>query len=180
MVKAKALLKEAGFQNGLEVTLLTSPAYPEWIPSATVIQEQLKDIGMKINLEITDWPAMIKKMTALEFSIAFGSVAMYNDPEHLYRGYIVPGGPFAWILGKGYNNPKVTEILDRAAKELDQEKRKVMYKQIVEINNEDYPWLITFISPIGFGWRDHVKGYSPDQVVLAWDGGGLQYTWLDK
>jgi peptide/nickel transport system substrate-binding protein len=180
VAKAKALLKEAGYPNGLDVTLLTSPAYAEWIAASTVIQEQLKDIGMRIKLEITDWPAQIKKMTAGEFSIAFGAVAMYNDPEHLYRGYIVPGGPFSWIQGSGYNNPKVTEILNRAAKELDQEKRKVMYKQIVELTNEDYPWLVTFISPIGLGWRDHVKGYSPDQVVFCWEGGGLQYTWLDK
>jgi peptide/nickel transport system substrate-binding protein len=56
--KAKALLKEAGYA-GEELVLLTNKDYMHMYNAALVMAEQLQDVGMKVRLEVQDWPATI-------------------------------------------------------------------------------------------------------------------------
>jgi len=56
--KAKALLKQAGYA-GEELVLLTNKDYMHMYNAALVMQEQLQDVGMKVRLEVQDWPATI-------------------------------------------------------------------------------------------------------------------------
>ena len=179
VAKAKALLKESGYPNGLEVTFTTTASYPEWVDTLTVMQDQLREIGMHVKTEIVDWPTMIKKLRTGEYQCAIGGISMYTDPEHLYRGYLAKGGSFNWIIGH-YNNPKLTALLDQAARLVDNDKRKALYKQVVEIYDNDVPWVITNITPHAMGWRKYMKGYTGNQKMLTWIKGGLKYTWLER
>ena len=142
-------------------------------------RHQLREIGMRVKIEIIDWPTMIKKLRAGDHQCGIGGVAMYTDPEHLYRGYLTKGGAFNWIGGH-YHNPKLTELLDQAARLVDNDKRKALYKKVVEIYDNDFPWMISHITPHAMGWRKSVKGYNGSQNMLTWVGGGLKYTWLEK
>lgn len=53
--KAKQLFKEAGY-NGEEIILMTSKDYDHMYNGAIVVQEQLKNIGVNVKLEVYDWP----------------------------------------------------------------------------------------------------------------------------
>lgn len=55
--KAKALLKEAGY-NGEEFTLLVTTDFSEHYNSALVIQQQLKAVGINCQLLTTDWATL--------------------------------------------------------------------------------------------------------------------------
>jgi peptide/nickel transport system substrate-binding protein len=55
---AKKLLKEAGY-NGEEIVLMTSRDYDHFYQSATIIQQQLQEIGMNIKLDVYDWPTFL-------------------------------------------------------------------------------------------------------------------------
>jgi peptide/nickel transport system substrate-binding protein len=48
--QARALLKQAGYDNDLEVDLYTSDAAPGMLASATIIANQAKKVGVNINL----------------------------------------------------------------------------------------------------------------------------------
>ena len=53
--RAKQLLKEAGYPNGIDVTLITGDASPGMLDMATVIAGQVKDSGFRVKLR--KWPA---------------------------------------------------------------------------------------------------------------------------
>ena len=52
---AKKLFKEAGY-NGEEISLMTSRDYDHMYNAAIVVQEQLKNTGINVKLEVYDWP----------------------------------------------------------------------------------------------------------------------------
>jgi peptide/nickel transport system substrate-binding protein len=58
--KAQELLKQAGYK-GEELVLLTNKDYQNMYNAALVMAEQLKAIGMKVRLEVTDWPTTINR-----------------------------------------------------------------------------------------------------------------------
>lgn len=58
--KAKDLLDEAGY-NGEEITLLTTSDYNEMYSATLVVQEQLRQLGMKVKVENFDFPTFLEK-----------------------------------------------------------------------------------------------------------------------
>ncbi|MBW2619697.1 MAG: ABC transporter substrate-binding protein, partial [Deltaproteobacteria bacterium] len=60
--KAKALLAEAGFPDGLDVTMTITNAYPEFPRFAQVAQQQLKEAGINVTLDVSDWASWISKV----------------------------------------------------------------------------------------------------------------------
>ncbi|WP_368653176.1 ABC transporter substrate-binding protein [Ornithinibacillus sp. 4-3] len=58
--KAKQLLDEAGY-NGEEVRILTSREYEDYYTFSVVVQEQLKEAGMNIVLDVVDWSTVLEK-----------------------------------------------------------------------------------------------------------------------
>jgi peptide/nickel transport system substrate-binding protein len=91
--RAKALLKEAGY-DGEEIVILTSADIPSLKEVAVVISEQIKAVGMKVRLDVLDWP---------------GANARRNDPtthNMFSTSYAIQPllGPFQYqrlISGKG-------------------------------------------------------------------------------
>jgi len=57
--KAKALLEEAGY-NGEEITLLTTKDYAEMATATTVVQEQLRQLGMNVKIDNFDFPTFLE------------------------------------------------------------------------------------------------------------------------
>lgn len=54
VVGAKELLAQAGYADGLDVTLHTTSAYPAMVPTATLAAEQLKEIGITVTIKEHD------------------------------------------------------------------------------------------------------------------------------
>ena len=64
LAKAKALLAEAGFPNGFETTLWYPVIQRAYLPdsggTAIQLQQDLKQIGIKVNLKKVEWAAYLK------------------------------------------------------------------------------------------------------------------------
>lgn len=58
--KAKQLLEEAGY-DGEELTLLTSRDIEYHYNIAVIVQEQLKQIGMNVSIDVYDWATHVEK-----------------------------------------------------------------------------------------------------------------------
>jgi peptide/nickel transport system substrate-binding protein len=58
--KAKKLLAEAGYK-GEKLILLTNKDYSNMYTAALVMSEQLKAVGMNVELLVMDWPASVQK-----------------------------------------------------------------------------------------------------------------------
>ena len=63
--KAKALLKEAGFdeKNPLKYTIMTHGAEPSLPTIATIIKTQLAQIGVEVTIEVIDRPIFLRRLT---------------------------------------------------------------------------------------------------------------------
>ncbi|MCR4728794.1 MAG: ABC transporter substrate-binding protein [Lachnospiraceae bacterium] len=57
--KAKALLKEAGYETGLSFSITVPSNYQPHIDTATVIVEQLKKIGVDAKIKLVEWDSWV-------------------------------------------------------------------------------------------------------------------------
>lgn len=100
--KAKNLLKEAGY-NGEEITLLTTQDYAEMYTATTVVQEQLRQLGMNVKIENFDFPTFLETKSDLtKWDIFITSNGYQLTPPQLLAV------TKDWA---GLDDPKVSDLL---------------------------------------------------------------------
>lgn len=131
--KAKALLTEAGYPNGLELTITCVSG--ERVVSAEVIQAQLKEIGVTLNINEVDTAGMTSAVTSGDFECCLYGIGFNSAGDDVRRIYYTTGSNNrSW-----YTNEEVDRLIDEAVGESDDAKRKDLYRQIQEIAAEDLP-----------------------------------------
>ncbi len=60
--KAKALLKEAGYENGLSFTVTAPSNYPQHVDTAQILAEQLKAVGVTVTIEQVEWNTWLSRV----------------------------------------------------------------------------------------------------------------------
>ena len=160
--KAKALLAEAGYPNGLEVPLST-PQITLLQQVNQLVQEQLKAIGITVKLDPvaqSDWYPRIAQGL-----INFSPIRWSDRPD--------PDGLLTILLhSKGnqnstkYSNPEVDALLDKGRRTTDQGERKKIYQQVQAIATRDLPYVPLFFSVEYAALRDTVRGHEwiPDEI----------------
>lgn len=134
--KAKKLLAEAGYPNGLDIELWCMDDGPR-VDMCVIIQDQLKKIGINVEIKIFEFGAYVSKTALPNKELYFlswnssgdGDVALYPLFHSTQHG--APGNR------SFYSNPKVDELLDRARVSVDEEERKSLYKEVQNILQED-------------------------------------------
>ena len=181
IAKAKSLLKEAGYPDGFEVALDVCSTYPAMKMEAEVLEQQLRKIGIKVKPIVQDWPTHARKAFKGNFQLMAAGYGRIADPHFVYHGCFSTKGFYHFLTGRGYKNPKVDELLEKAAEPLDVEKRKAYYTEALKIIMEEAP-IVWGGSGVHFiGARSYVKGFEPHIYGMpVYVGGGFQHTWLDK
>ncbi|MFP3180171.1 MAG: ABC transporter substrate-binding protein [Paraburkholderia sp.] len=85
--KAKALLKEAGYPDGFDLTLWAMPVQRPYNPNARLMAEMLQadwaKIGVKVNIATYEWGEYIRRAHAGEHeAILIGWTGDYGDPDN--------------------------------------------------------------------------------------------------
>jgi peptide/nickel transport system substrate-binding protein len=154
--KANALLDEAGFARGDNDMRFTLSI--DYIPNAAMHKElaeylkpQLKKIGIDVNVVASpDFPTWAKRVGGHEFDMSWDIVFHWGDPViGVHRTYISDNirKGVIWSNTQSYANARVDEILDKAGKELDAEKRKALYAEFQQIVVDDLPIYWTHMMP---------------------------------
>jgi peptide/nickel transport system substrate-binding protein len=60
--KAKALLAEAGYPNGFDLTITVPSNYQPHVDTAQVLVEQLKAAGVNAKIELVDWSTWVSRV----------------------------------------------------------------------------------------------------------------------
>ena len=177
--QGKKLLAEAGFARGTKLTH-TVGQVANLVPAAQVFQAQVSRLGIDMQLEVLDWPAHIKRQRASDFTSTNTNFFPKVDPDDAYyRVFHSRGG--ANELSGGYANPAADKLLEEGEGTIDPAKRGEAYRRFVEIVQDEAPMIITGLGDAAVGWRAPVKGFEPHIIgLLAYPGGGLPYTWLDR
>jgi peptide/nickel transport system substrate-binding protein len=134
--KAKKLLAEAGYPNGLDIELWCMDDGPR-VDMCVIIQDQLKKIGINLEIKIFEFGAYVSKTALPNKELYFlswnssgdGDVALYPLFHSSQHG--APGNR------SFYSNKEVDKLLDKARVSVDEEERRSLYKEVQNILQED-------------------------------------------
>jgi peptide/nickel transport system substrate-binding protein len=155
--KAKALLADAGYPHGLDLTLVASDVMPGMMELATAFQAMAAPAGIRIEVVHVPadeyWNAYWQKVpfhmgswafrTSIEeiLNIAYHSKAQWNESN--------------------WRNPKFDALLDAARSEFDGRKRKALYQQAQQMLVDEGAVIIAFFSPVLLAIRKEVQNFTP-------------------
>lgn len=159
--KAKELLSKAGFPNGFKAKIsLNDTGVRKNI--AVILQDQLKQIGIDLEVEIIEWGAYLDKLARGEqdmFLLGWSSSpdcdsALYALFHSKHHG---SGGNRTY-----YTNPRVDKLLDLARASTNQDERNKYYGEIQDIIQEELPMFV-LVNPFdNAGMQNNIKGFYLD------------------
>lgn len=155
------LLKEAGY-DGEELTLLTTRDYDDQYHGAVVIKEQLEQAGVKVNLEIYDWPTLLGKVYEEDaydmFLMANSIVAEPSSSPYFNPDY--SGWP---------NDPEMDELRMEFRGKMTKEEAMPVYDELQE-------WLYDYVPAVKIGdynrvssARDTIENFQYLDGVIFWN-----------
>jgi peptide/nickel transport system substrate-binding protein len=142
--KAKALMAEAGFADGMELTVDYIPGPKEQQQSlAEYMKSQLKKIGIDVTVRAApDFPTWAGRVGGHDFELSMDIVFNWGDPViGVHRSYLssnIKKGVI-WSNTQQYANAQVDELLNAAAVETDLDKRKALYAEFQQMVATDLP-----------------------------------------
>ncbi|MCU1658180.1 MAG: hypothetical protein JWO57_2836 [Pseudonocardiales bacterium] len=152
---AKQKMAEAGYANGLTVTYLSLPQYPELQKTGVVLKDQLAKIGITVKLvqqEVTVWFGNYAKGN-YEMTSAYWSGTI--DPDNFYSTQLMTGSP---NNDTKYSNPAVDALITKARATTDEAQRTSLYDQIRTIIWDDVPLIFVHYETINYLMRKGVTG----------------------
>ncbi len=170
---AKALLAEAGYEDGFETELHSWSQYAFLNNAAVVIQEQLKQVNIESELRFEENAVYLENYFASNFDMSVTGTSAYVDPNDVIQNNFQSTSS---TNASQYNNPEVDELITAGMTETDQEKRREIYIQIQEILSEDLPWIPLFIASQYEAMKTFVMDY---EHYPTGSNVSLKRVWLD-
>ncbi len=175
IAKAKKLLAEAGYPNGIDITLYTSTQRPGLEPAAVVAQQVVAESGFRVKIESVEIARLYKDIIPKAKPFATSHNNWFGRPtidESLTPFYYTKSN---WNY-TGYSNPEVDKLLDQAKSLTDFASRKKLYDRVQEILYNEGPDVVPYFKNYVSAIRKEVKNYHliPVQYV------DLRETWLER
>jgi peptide/nickel transport system substrate-binding protein len=132
--KAKALLKEAGYDSGLDVELFVGSMFPPAIKYAEILKEDAASAGFRIN--ITPTPQYFEKWTTYGLGITpWGHRPLGTTNLNLAYTADAGGKPVPWNETH-WIDKEFQELLDQANQTINVEKRRSIFCKLEKIQQE--------------------------------------------
>lgn len=139
---AKALMKEAGFENGFDITLHSISAPPQTTQIAEIIKEQMKQININVTVQAEEIATFAKRNGEGNFDFCSTARGMRHDPSGYINEYGRPttGSAAKWFNnGDGWKNDEAIELFDALMTTIDTAKRHEQVRRIQEIALTEFP-----------------------------------------
>lgn len=147
---ARQKLREGGQPTGFAFTLKIVPGRQEQ-QVGQIIQSMAGEAGIRVNLEIVEFGAMLSQLTTQRFEAARLGWSGRPDPDgNIYSFFVTGGG----LNNSAYSNPRVDSLLDAARILTTTDHRRRAYGDIMTVLNEDLPYLFLW-------WPKDYKLMSP-------------------
>jgi peptide/nickel transport system substrate-binding protein len=173
--QAKALLKEAGFENLKVPEFQIVAANQLDVQCAQIMKQQWADAGINVEINPMEVGAILDNWANGNYQMATVGGVWTPDPNQevdrfrtntTYRGV------------KGINDPDLDKLIEQGRAESDEQKRIDIYHQIQQHILDQVYIIVPYTYPLRWElmW-DYVKGYDvmPSNARLT-----VRKTWLDK
>jgi peptide/nickel transport system substrate-binding protein len=153
---SRKLFEEAGWRKGpsgllekdgkpFEFTVLVNQGNDARLKTAQIIKENLKTVGIKMNIKVLEWQAMLHEfIDKKRFEAIIMGWALSRDPDifDIWHSSKTKEGEFNFI---SYKNYEVDKLLLEGRRTFDMEKRKKIYHRIHEILVNEQPYTFLYV-----------------------------------
>ena len=104
---------------------------------AEIVEQYLSQVGVTIRVELCDGAALNNDLANMNFDSAIGGIGLIGDffcYEYLYA-------TTGLFNSAKYSNPEIDALFAEAISTMDEAARTAIYKQIIDITNEDAPYV---------------------------------------
>lgn len=175
LVKARALLAEAGYPKGFEIDLFcTNNRLPGDGALCEALGQQWSRIGVKVNATAQPttvfFPASMRGDYTMQMS---GWGTLTGEAAYTYGAMIHAPAPaigFGNFNRSGYDNPEVNKLIYEGARTLDDTKRREMFVRAAEISMNERPMLPIVMPQTVWAMPKGKLTFTPrvDQETLAY------------
>ena len=148
--KARHLLREAGYPEGMSLTMIASE---ELEVQATVVSKMLEQVGLAMNLQILDSAAFVHKtfLSSLEqppeeqtWDIALMSAGDVNNfPIYMLYHEHTLDGPWDWVS----EGPELRRLYELVLGTVDRERQQALIREM-ERHTRDQAYFLFLYNPI--------------------------------
>jgi len=155
--KAKSLLADAGYANGLTLTLSITSGNTTEAQIAAILKEQWAQAG--VTLEVTQYDAAT--LTAMkknsEYQVGLTNLGRTGPDSALALSFIVYN-PITNGMYTGWQNDECESLYLASCSELDVEKRAEMWARMQEIELDEAPLIPTYVNQDVYAMHSNVSG----------------------
>jgi peptide/nickel transport system substrate-binding protein len=161
--KAKEHLAKSKSPNGgIKLTMVHVSGLDQQRRWALVMLDSLKKLNIDLDIKPMIWPDMVASCRSPEtFPDLFPvyQTANYGDPDNIAFAAYHSSRNGNW-QNAVYNNPKVDALIEKGRSELDEGKRKAIYKEFQEAVIADAPDIFGVLERRKLAMRDTVLNFS--------------------
>jgi peptide/nickel transport system substrate-binding protein len=157
LARAKKLLAEAGYPNGLKVTMGTP--FGRFINDRQVGEAaagQLTKAGFTVDLKVEEWGTSFANLIARKYDVMFGAYGGSTDPDYMLNWLFV-----AKTSVIGFNNPEVEALLAEGIQALDEATARPIYERLQKMIWDDAPLGFLYNQPEIVAYHKRLKGFAP-------------------
>lgn len=159
--KAKSLLKQAGYdtKSPLKLTYKTSNN-PFRLRLATIIQDQLKSVGIEVDIRSYDWGTFYGDIKAGRFqmySLSWVGLKMPDIFRYVFHSTAVP--PNGANRGR-FVDARVDSIIETAEIEPTLSKQAAYYRELQHILFDEMPYVPLWYEDNVLAVRNNINGYT--------------------
>jgi len=175
--KSSQLLRTAGFNwqgknlydssgHPVEFTIMTNSNNPQRVQTASIIQDDLKKLGFRVNLLPVEFNTLVTKLTVTrDWEAVIIGLTGGIEPHGGKNVWSWSGQLHMWSMGPGAKPApwelEIDTIFEEGARELNQEKRKKLYDRWQLIVSEKLPLIYTVNPLVMYAVRNRFINLKP-------------------
>ena len=139
------------------------------LDAATLIQAQLKRVGVELDLRPLEFQTWVEKVKGGDFDVAIGG---WNIPSSLDMRFAFHTGEIGNFNFGGYSNPELDRLLDAADKAETTEERRALLHRIQAALHADQPYTFLWEPQTLDARRTRVRDSRPNSLS--------SFYWIDE
>jgi peptide/nickel transport system substrate-binding protein len=173
--QARAELAQSSMPDGFELEILTTSDYRLYLDIATILQQQLGEIGVNVTLRPIEFTNLYSTISDGDFQAAMeGWTSDIPDPDEQVS--FMADFDSAASYSTGWNDEEVKGWVKGAQQTFEDAERAELYANIQRKANEDVPWVNLFYQGLPYAWSSDLNGFQ----VYATGAYHLEDAWLTQ
>ncbi len=153
--KAKELLAEAGYPNGVDIGKLCVWSGNFYEDSCLVIQQNLADVGITVTLDYYDLNTVIAKLLSHDFDLCIMGDNATGDFDYFRKRFYstMEGATYVKWVGDKFNWQWMDEMIDKFAATMDADERLAIDAELNDYIMDAAIYIPLFYKALPYVWN---------------------------